>query len=1041
MYKKQILRNRIIAMLMCILLLSNLSMSIVLASDDDSSAVGLVTMDSDVNMKTSVSSSGAMTAELSTKDKNNATLWFTPTETMVIQVTVTNKKGQHINYEVQNMSNQVLPLACRFANNKGTILTTDTSEGSTTIDVVVRAGQRYKFDFYDADLGDDTIVSIKKRNIGSYPMAVTNISSAKISNRDHADGQAIEGAGSFRLVHFTDAEIEEYLKNGAEEQTDYEPGNFLETILVKLVLAIGSIFMWIAEQVLGANTTLTIDNIIFNRFDQTVIDLAPLGGIDVPMTGKGIFYDSNVGHAINTLYNGLKDLTVMIYVAMLLYIGVKILLSIGGKNQKKYLKYLEYWLTGALLLTILPYFLPAIPALSNAFITQFEISAKSMNNQYTVSEVLMRLGYDPSYLGEDAETVELLALVDDRIEELQGKIDGQPTTRGPAQEKINETVTETIEGLPGYEGKKDELYDLVDKTIEYVNDEYRDWNSESESGYDKVIGSVSEYVYQDSGITQSFQSRIPSSVKNNTKINQAVNGLEKYLRQNALKWTSDEKSYRNELTFGINVTKLQREMAQVGISREDIEATTIALAQTKNSYIDYGRSDEAISSIGLILNDYKNAVIQAEIEELIRMKNGISSDVMTILKTKAGEESRFVYAVAWVILLFQLFAILFMYYKRVIAVAVLIIIFPLIMAFYVIDKIGDGKAQSLESWLKEFVANITVQLMHAVCYLVLINAGIEVCNIDPEANWFFLILAVCFLFPGERILRSILGLSASTLGGLRVNIGSVALGAHMAGKLAKGAYKGAKDIKDGKGGPIKKTTDKYLKEAQKERERQEKVMKEKQELAQRGAKLRRKHRLEREARIAAGNGGIIDKALSKVDKAKDVVGNVKTKITGWAPIKVAASATKATGNAVKNTYRYGKMTLKKGAGILRKGAGLAFGAVEGMENFAYDGAASAMLTTASVAKDIGGFQSMKPEKAEEKQQEKPKTPPQFATRYQDGEKVSGYGNATEGNVETQTTKTNRINEQAKQRRSIEDAKLEVKSHIKNVQTNDNTGNN
>ena len=359
-------------------------------------------------------------------------------------------------------------------------------------------------------------------------------------------------------------------------------------------------------------------------------------------------------------------------------------------------------------------------------------------------------------------------------------------------------------------------------------------------------------------------------------------------------------------------------------------------------------------------------------------------------------------------------------------------------ADYVIDKIEDGKAQSLESWLKEFVANISVQLMHAVCYLVLINAGIEICNIDPESNWFFLILAVCFLFPGERILRAILDLNSSTLGGLRVNIGTVALGAHMTGRLLKGTYRNAKDMVTGKGGPVKKAINKYEKEAQKERERQEKIMLEKQKQAERGAKLRRKHRLEREKRIAAGQGGKIDKMMSGIDKVKDTVGGVKTKITGWAPIKAAKAVTNVAGKAVKSTYRYGKMTLKTGGKVLRRASGVAIGAMEGMENFAYDGGISAAYTAKTVAKDIGGFQSSKPD--ENPKYDNPTVPPQFTTRYQNGQKVFGDGKTTEGNVEDSQTRINRVNTEQQQRRNIEDAKMEIKEHISNVQTNDNTTN-
>ena len=66
--------------------------------------------------------------------------------------------------------------------------------------------------------------------------------------------------------------------------------------------------------------------------------------------------------------------------------------------------------------------------------------------------------------------------------------------------------------------------------------------------------------------------------------------------------------------------------------------------------------------------------------------------------------------------------------ERVFVVAILICIFPLIVAMYAIDKMGDGRAQSLQNWFKEFFANVAIQFFHALIYVLVINIGIEVCQ-------------------------------------------------------------------------------------------------------------------------------------------------------------------------------------------------------------------------------------------------------------------------------------------------------------------------
>jgi hypothetical protein len=159
-------------------------------------------------------------------------------------------------------------------------------------------------------------------------------------------------------------------------------------------------------------------------------------------------------------------------------------------------------------------------------------------------------------------------------------------------------------------------------------------------------------------------------------------------------------------------------------------------------------------------------------------------------------------------------AILFMYYKRIFIILLLVILFPVVMAIYIVDKISDGKAQSLETWFKEFLANMLVQVLHAGVYIILINVGIEACNAEPKKYWFFLILTVCFLFPAERMLRGILSLSATTLDELR-NRGATGLVVGTVLAARKG-YSGVKDFK--KAGGLKGASERIKNEAKKKKE-------------------------------------------------------------------------------------------------------------------------------------------------------------------------------------------------------------------------------
>jgi len=114
--------------------------------------------------------------------------------------------------------------------------------------------------------------------------------------------------------------------------------------------------------------------------------------------------------------------------------------------------------------------------------------------------------------------------------------------------------------------------------------------------------------------------------------------------------------------------------------------------------------------------------------------------------------------VCYFMMMLQTLAFLIAYIKRMLTVGFLIVISPLISITYSIDKIGDGKAQALDSWLKEFVFNILIQPFHCILYLVFVGAAIEVVNADGSlAAMIISILCMKFIWDGEKIVRKIFG--------------------------------------------------------------------------------------------------------------------------------------------------------------------------------------------------------------------------------------------------------------------------------------------
>ena len=116
--------------------------------------------------------------------------------------------------------------------------------------------------------------------------------------------------------------------------------------------------------------------------------------------------------------------------------------------------------------------------------------------------------------------------------------------------------------------------------------------------------------------------------------------------------------------------------------------------------------------------------------------------------------------VVFFLFVFQTFSILFSYINRMIRVAFLIVISPLITITYSIDKMGDGKAQALNEWLKEFVTSILIQPFHCVIYMVFVSTAMDLLANDADtgtSQWASAVVAIlCMMFinDAEKIVRN-----------------------------------------------------------------------------------------------------------------------------------------------------------------------------------------------------------------------------------------------------------------------------------------------
>ena len=111
------------------------------------------------------------------------------------------------------------------------------------------------------------------------------------------------------------------------------------------------------------------------------------------------------------------------------------------------------------------------------------------------------------------------------------------------------------------------------------------------------------------------------------------------------------------------------------------------------------------------------------------------------------------YTICFFILVLLTIFFTFVYLKRVLYMAFLTMIAPLVALTYPIDKISDGQAQGFNRWLKEYIFNLLIQPLHLILYTVLVSSAFELAS----TNSIYAIVAIAFLIPAEKLMRSLFG--------------------------------------------------------------------------------------------------------------------------------------------------------------------------------------------------------------------------------------------------------------------------------------------
>lgn len=142
-------------------------------------------------------------------------------------------------------------------------------------------------------------------------------------------------------------------------------------------------------------------------------------------------------------------------------------------------------------------------------------------------------------------------------------------------------------------------------------------------------------------------------------------------------------------------------------------------------------------------------------------------------------------AICFTVLVLMTLFFVFTYLRRVLYMAFLTLMAPIVAVTYPIDKINDGQAQGFNKWFREYIFNLLIQPLHLLLYYILVTSAFDLAG----ENVLYSIVAIGFMIPAEKLLRSFFGFQKSETAGAFTGAAGGALAMAGINKLGNGLKK------------------------------------------------------------------------------------------------------------------------------------------------------------------------------------------------------------------------------------------------------------
>ena len=260
--------------------------------------------------------------------------------------------------------------------------------------VTIKEDGRYSFNC-DIYMGDDAIGLYQPTALSvgegtdSNDMPIYSLGAGTrifILKKDYDSAQYFTHtrSGNTSLQSATAKPISELEQKPAEEFTYtteyYEPSDKsimqkIEEMFAGLLNGIANGINYLVARVLGK--AVTIDDLVFNDYSDTKLSYfaktRPAGASSI-IWGSGTKGSGGLHETINHWYSFFRNIAVIGYMIILVYMGIRIILSSTGKDMAQYKTLFMYWVMGVVILFMYPYAMKYMIELNDAFVKTIKSS-------------------------------------------------------------------------------------------------------------------------------------------------------------------------------------------------------------------------------------------------------------------------------------------------------------------------------------------------------------------------------------------------------------------------------------------------------------------------------------------------------------------------------------------------------------------------------------------------------------------------------------------------------------------------------------------